>query len=113
MPPLEANLSWSDSCRIRLIGLKASAKEGLSVAGFGFLPELKKFAGAAGVLGVDMLVLLLVAGPVLAGPVGVNVLAAGFGLNSMAFTLNLVDALEVGLAMPSEAAAGPVGMRRS
>lgn len=51
-------------------------------------------------------------------PTGVKELAVGFGLNSIAFTLNLLDTAEVGvwvllrlagLEMPEVVTAGPVG----
>lgn len=54
-------------------------------------------------------------------PTGVKELAAGFGLNSMAFTLNLLETAEVGvwvllrlagLEMPEVVTAGPVGGMR-
>lgn len=50
---------------------------------------------------------------------GVNVLAAGLGLNSRALTLNFVDAEDVGvcallgLVTPDWSPAGPVGGKRT
>jgi hypothetical protein len=43
---------------------------------------------------------------------GWNVFAAGFGLNSFARTLNLVDALEEGVWAPLGGCEGPVGGMR-
>lgn len=78
-------------------GLKFSEIEGLSIVGIGFLfPKKAVGLGARDVgrtLGVDLG--LEVA---LGFPVGLKELAAGFGLNSEALTLNLAEeAAEVGV----------------
>lgn len=45
-------------------------------------------------------------------PPGWKVLAAGFGLNSCARTLNLLEMAEVGVCMPLDGCEGPVGALR-
>lgn len=98
MPPLAANFlgSFSVSSRfIRVIGLKLSSIDKRSLAAHGRLTP-KKLAltgdlGAAGVLTCDG-----DATPSSLEARGENALAAGFGLNSMACTLNLNAVAEVG-----------------
>lgn len=79
---------------MRLIGLKALPNEARSDGGF------KSVANWTGVVdGAATLGRLDTSGLAFAPP-GVNALAPGFGLNSIALTLNLLDAADVGLIMP-------------
>jgi hypothetical protein len=87
-----------------LTGLKASLRGVRSDKGFSGLRE-KNLAGEA----AEMLGRLAGCGLVLVGEVGVKVLADGLGLNSIALTLSLAEAVE-GLVSSREA--GPVGGER-
>lgn len=90
-----------------LIGLKAPTSDGRSDRGPTFLLAGKKLPETDTTLVVEILGRSESEGSCALGPVGVKVLAAGLGLNSIALALNLV-ARELGLASP-ESAAGPVG----
>ena len=71
--------------------------DGLSSGGIGFLAP--KNADGLGAREIGRVLLLERGLEVALGlPVGLKEFAAGFGLNSMAFTLNLADAEEVGLS---------------
>lgn len=129
MPPLEKPLFSPASALsffIRLIGLKPSSIDGLSEIGCGFLVPKK----ADGVAARDteafreglaaLTALGAPPGAVGAGPPGVNVLAAGLGLNSIARTLNrdvalamVEDWLLAGLVTWDCSLAGPVGGARA
>lgn len=95
---------------IRLIGLKAAAKGFLSE---GVLTSLANNVGEVTV--ADTLGRFDPCGLSLLGPVGVNVLAAGLGLNSIALTFNRVEADDEGLTRPVSCTwlAPGGGMRRS
>lgn len=107
MPPLAANKGFFSSSalfNIRFIGLNASASEGRFAIGSAFLLFAKKVPEDGATLASATLGRFE---PGRSEAFGVKVLADGFGLNSMALTLNLIAA-EVGL-MTRESAAGPVG----
>jgi len=99
--------------------LKWFVIEGRSDRGRGFfLPKKADGEGAR-----EVLTLTLERGleATLGFATGVKELAAGFGLNSIAFTLNLLETAEVGvwvllrldgLEMPEVVTAGPVGGMR-
>ena len=103
IPPLEleffdTTLFFASSFR-NTIGLKLSNMEGRSLSGINLRsPKNAEGVGAretervlAPVLGLDA---------VLGFTPGLKAFAAGFGLNSIAFTLNLADVAEAGLLMP-------------
>lgn len=105
---------------MRLMGLNWLVIEGRSDTGWGFLGPKK----AVGVVARETerlrekdRALGAAAGAPLGAPPGVNVLAAGFGLNSMALTLNLVAAEAAcgltGLVILCCSLAGPVGGPRA
>ena len=84
---------------MRAIGLKLALIAARSEPGFGFLPPKKRDGlgaretdrvRAAADCGLD---------GVLDVPAGVKLLAPGFGLNSSAFTLNLLETAEVGVVI--------------
>ena len=114
MPPLnEEALSVGSvpSFFMRLIGLNWSLRDGRSETGRGFLDPKN----------TDGLAARDTDGPLNKGwglataadpPPGVNELAAGLGLNSIALTLNFEDPIAcdlLGLLTPDRSPAGPVG----
>lgn len=98
IPPF-SGCSFPSCCAFslsRFRGLKFSRTGSRSESGFGFLaPKKTEGVGARDkgrALGVD-----LGLGALAGSPVGLNVLAAGFGRNSVALTLNFAEAAEVGV----------------
>lgn len=108
IPPFDAKVSVLPSAAVvssmYLTGLKASLRGVRSDKGFSLL-RAKNLAGEA----AETLGRLAGCGLAFVGDVGVKVLADGLGLNSIALTLSLAEAVD-GLASSREA--GPVGGER-
>ena len=103
MPPLEpeflvTGLPFASSFR-NTIGLKLSSIEECSLSGASL--RSPKNAEGVGARETDrVLTPVLGLDAVLGSTPGLKALAAGFGLNSIAFTLNLADVADDGLRMP-------------